>query len=274
MEFTRGPCTLRATSLYDAGRRQRIGSDDVLVYKAGEPSKRGVAYPDGTQVSALEPSAFGGWLCKYPGGELAYVDKNKLMPRDDLSVNDDLPSGSLREPLPRISAPKRLLHEGDAAWKLVCETLARLAQAGRAEPSHVRYYRRKAALELWRPTADCIQDEVVVFDGAKYDRHLLPSTRDGRQSSGKLVHEHAVPRAVLSRLVFDLSDPSPLEVSRVLSNLSRAALLTPSEDARLNDAGLRSAMPAGWDGRDPWARYRYAGIELFDADGVCVCPGS
>ena len=35
---------------------------------------------------------------------------------------------------------------------------------------------------------------------------------------------------------------------------------------------LRSRMPAGWDGIDPFARYRVAGIELVEADNAGDAP--
>ena len=35
----------------------------------------------------------------------------------------------------------------------------------------------------------------------------------------------------------------------------------------LTRLGLRSEMPNGWDGEDPWARYAKAGIILLTHDG-------
>jgi len=50
------------------------------------------------------------------------------------------------------------------------------------------------------------------------------------------------------------------------------AVVTRAEDQRLNSLGLRSRMPAGWDGMDPFARYRVAGIELLEADNAGDAP--
>jgi len=32
-------------------------------------------------------------------------------------------------------------------------------------------------------------------------------------------------------------------------------VVTRGEDKALNNAGLRSTMPRGWSGKDPWERY-------------------
>jgi hypothetical protein len=38
--------------------------------------------------------------------------------------------------------------------------------------------------------------------------------------------------------------------------------VTKAEDDRLNELGLRQAMPESWDKRDKWARYKAAKIEI------------
>jgi hypothetical protein len=43
-----------------------------------------------------------------------------------------------------------------------------------------------------------------------------------------------------------------------------AAVVTKSEDAVLNDAGLKQKMPAGWTpGESPFARYELVGVDVF-----------
>lgn len=68
---------LRAVSLYDSPKAYRTAEGDII-FKAGEKSQKGIAYGDGTEVTAIEKFSGGGWLCRFPGGELGYVDPNKI----------------------------------------------------------------------------------------------------------------------------------------------------------------------------------------------------
>jgi hypothetical protein len=69
--------TLRSVSLYDS-RQQFRTEDGAIVHKAGEPTMKGIVYPDQIEVLAIEKFAGGGFLCQFPNGELAYVDSNKI----------------------------------------------------------------------------------------------------------------------------------------------------------------------------------------------------
>lgn len=89
--------------------------------------------------------------------------------------------------------------------------------------------------------------------------------RAAKDKTVRLVVDHAIPIDVMVRMMFD---PEPgQEVDRTadairdhLARWYRLGLLTPDEDARLNRAGLRSAMPAGWDRHSIFARYDAVGI--------------
>lgn len=93
--------------------------------------------------------------------------------------------------------------------------------------------------------------------------------RAAKDSTVRLVVDHAVPIDVMVRVMFD---PQPGEgVERTaegirahLSRWYRLGLLTPDEDASLNRAGYRSAMPRDWDRRSVFARYDAVGIVAVD----------
>lgn len=79
IQFTKnGTFSLRATALYDSAKQYRT-EDGFTVFKVGEPSANGIPYPSGTEVLALEKFAGGGWLVRFPDGELGYVDSNKII---------------------------------------------------------------------------------------------------------------------------------------------------------------------------------------------------
>lgn len=78
----------------------------------------------------------------------------------------------------------------------------------------------------------------------------------------RLIIEHSVPIAVISRHLWSEPEAWNREQLQELfeKNLKRA-VLSKTEDQRINDAGLRSKMPANWHfGDDPFARYREADI--------------
>lgn len=70
--------SLRSVSLYDSPKAYRA-EDGSTIFKAGEPSQKGIVYPDHTEVTAIAKFEGGGWLCSFPNGELGYVDPNKIM---------------------------------------------------------------------------------------------------------------------------------------------------------------------------------------------------
>ena len=89
-----------------------------------------------------------------------------------------------------------------------------------------------------------------------------------------LVHEHAVPKKLLIDLLLNLPSPTTDSVEQMFQNYCKAAVITRAEDAALNRLGLRSKMPSDWDGRDPWARYKDAGIALRNQAGERCSTGT
>lgn len=80
------------------------------------------------------------------------------------------------------------------------------------------------------------------------------------QVPNTLVHEHAIPRKILTGLLMEMKKPSKESVMRLLSKFCIGVVVTKSEDKALNAAGLRSKMPEMWDFDNEWARYEAVGI--------------
>jgi hypothetical protein len=79
---------------------------------------------------------------------------------------------------------------------------------------------------------------------------------------GELVYDHAIPFALLQEELLALHPVTEECVVKVLSRYGTAVLITQADNARLNAMGLARSMPPDWDGRDPLARYKAAGIDL------------
>lgn len=73
--------------------------------------------------------------------------------------------------------------------------------------------------------------------------------------------EHAVPQKELIKLI-SATDLDPAEVWQLLTTYLVTYYITKDEHDRLKHLGLQSKMPDGWDGVDPLARYRAAGIDV------------
>lgn len=72
-------------------------------------------------------------------------------------------------------------------------------------------------------------------------------------------HDHAVPRDVLLSLM--MRPPSSVaSIEDMMSRLCHGVLVTKEQHEK---ELLKSTMPPDWDGRDPYARYRHARIELL-----------
>ncbi len=76
-----------------------------------------------------------------------------------------------------------------------------------------------------------------------------------------LRYEHVVPISTLHELLFD-ARLSLTATDDVLRNFYHVAWITLDEDARLNKSGMRTKMPIGWNGSNPFARYDAVGVQL------------
>jgi hypothetical protein len=111
------------------------------------------------------------------------------------------------------------------------------------------------------------------FEGKhKGCRYWSEAARRSVHDMKNLVHEHVVPRKEMLAK-FDLDrfpkKTTEEEVRSLLDRYCIGCVVTRGEDVALNLAGLRSRMPTGWDGENPWARYDHIGIKF-----VCVEDGS
>jgi hypothetical protein len=75
------------------------------------------------------------------------------------------------------------------------------------------------------------------------------------------VVEHVVPKMAIVNRLMDMEPLTTTAITELLSSRFMVMLVTHEEHARLNASGLRSSMPADWDGSDIFARYAAAGIE-------------
>jgi hypothetical protein len=94
---------------------------------------------------------------------------------------------------------------------------------------------------------------------ASLERHRADGRPDG--SFGGVVIEHLIPATLMVQEALALA--AELDVDGMIELLSQhgaAAVVTVEDDRRLTSAGLRSTMPAGWDG-DVWARPRAAELD-------------
>jgi hypothetical protein len=73
--------------------------------------------------------------------------------------------------------------------------------------------------------------------------------------------EHVYPLNLLSRDLLAV-EPTVEAFGRIVADRLVLAVITAEEDARLAAAGLSRSMPAGWDGSDPFDRYRAAGLNV------------
>lgn len=85
--------------------------------------------------------------------------------------------------------------------------------------------------------------------------------------------EHVYPLSLLSRDLL-AAEPTVEAFARIVAERLVLAVITVEEDARLAAVGLSRSMPARWDGRDPFDRYRAAGldVEAFAPRSVTVVP--
>jgi hypothetical protein len=73
--------------------------------------------------------------------------------------------------------------------------------------------------------------------------------------------EHVYPLNLLSRELL-AAEPTVQAFGRIVAERLVLAVITAEEDAQLAAAGLARSMPVGWDGRDPFDRYRAAGLDV------------
>ena len=100
-----------------------------------------------------------------------------------------------------------------------------------------------------------------IINAAAADSAAFLQKRRAKEVSLRLMIDHAIPLVILRQRVFaDVTLRSIPALRDYMRASYRRGVITSSEDASLNGLGLRSRMPADWDGVDPYARYRAASI--------------
>ena len=138
----------------------------------------------------------------------------------------------------------KLIRERSELRQLMYPFTCDSAETGkdRVKYSPKHHYHTKAALELM---------------GEHPKSHLQKYLR----------HEHMIPRSVVEKKLFE-NQGCQLgcagAVSDVLSQYLKVAIITVAEDKLLKAHGLNQTMPIGWNGINPFSRYKAAGIELCD----------
>lgn len=74
--------------------------------------------------------------------------------------------------------------------------------------------------------------------------------------------EHVFPVSKINEMVLGLPRPTWQGIKDIVVEWSVLAVITKEENNRLKELGLSKSMPAGWDGKDKYARYIVAGIDL------------
>jgi hypothetical protein len=75
--------------------------------------------------------------------------------------------------------------------------------------------------------------------------------------------DHAIPLRVLVQMLLAVAKREAPTRESIRAHLHRwyhLGVIAAEEDARLNQHGLRSAMPRSWNGTDVFARYSEVGI--------------
>lgn len=86
----------------------------------------------------------------------------------------------------------------------------------------------------------------------------------------RLIIDHAVPIKVIRHKLFCKSHKAEYNckdnLKRFLESYVKHAVLTAKENELLDKQKLNSRMPEGWDGVDPYARYRSAKVQQWQFD--------
>ena len=74
--------------------------------------------------------------------------------------------------------------------------------------------------------------------------------------------EHSVPVNKIIDMLLDLKKINSKEAESILKKYYRVYVVTVSEHKKLSNLKLRSKMPDDWDYKDPYVRYKKAGIKI------------
>lgn len=77
----------------------------------------------------------------------------------------------------------------------------------------------------------------------------------------QLIKDHSVPVKIIHKQMLKKGNCSEIQIEELLTNYYSLGVLTAQEDLKLNALKLKSDMPADWDGKDLFARYKKANIK-------------
>lgn len=130
---------------------------------------------------------------------------------------------------------------------------------------------------LWATTEYCDHEKFNKYFGVPFwSRGAIEKVLENIGSSIKpeknLIHEHSVPKCVLGDKLDEMymkKLTSEEDVFNLLDGFCHSVIVSKDEDQILNQSGLRSKMPVGFDfgsDDDVLCRYRAAGIEVFSVE--------
>lgn len=145
----------------------------------------------------------------------------------------------------------------------------------RTSPPHKAWLDHQLDTFLWYWSVDRAKNGVMVRDaiaknggnGASFD--LTSYTHRAREAhqagaSKLIVREHVVPKKQIRKMLLETSTDEAIEL--LLRRYCFVCYVHSVEDGKLSEKGVKSKMPSGWEAsaplleRDPWARYRHAGL--------------
>ncbi|GIU15226.1 MULTISPECIES: hypothetical protein [unclassified Shewanella] len=79
--------------------------------------------------------------------------------------------------------------------------------------------------------------------------------------TSKLRHEHIVPISVVVEKLLSYPKNTPLETfKKIILKYAAVVIISSDEDALFREYKLQKTMPANWDGKDVFARYKIVGL--------------
>jgi len=107
------------------------------------------------------------------------------------------------------------------------------------------------------------QNKVLKQHGQVHKANIPRSIAASAADPSECIVEHAVPQMEIVNKLIEMENPlTQQKIIKLLERLFTVALVTKEEHIKLNSSGLRSTMPTGWDGIDPFARYATLGIKI------------
>jgi len=106
------------------------------------------------------------------------------------------------------------------------------------------------------------QNKILKKHGQVHKANIPRSIASMDSNPSDCIVEHAVPLMTIVNKLIELKHLTRKEVIGLLNQLFTVAIITKEEHSKLNSSGLRSTMPADWDGIDPFARYAKVAIEI------------